>query len=231
MNSLDLDALPPVQILANIKEASGWKVNHDPHHIFSRAHLRGGYSSRVGIKHVDLLDWRALERRYAQLAEVSRQNNAAFWDSLRELYNVGKETGASMVWLPDADGVHAQTFDGRSLGSDKVERLVKEAIPRPSFHAVVPPPVIAAKLRRLQERSHVALGRAATYCRGFKYSVEARLLPIIQEKLNVSTKDYRYFKPALFIFSNEGRQYFIKTTASSQMEWAEDMEIFSDDPR
>lgn len=218
MKRLNIDDLPPVDVLKQVKHHEQWQGRPPrPCQLWN-----GGPRNGPGYDPQKLLDWRRLEERQHQLHLRWLELTNSLWDRFRELLIRGKEWGARIVCVGNARGPEYVMIvdDDLSLSIRPIAEFVKEMSSNPEKKAYIVDEDEAQWIVTMHERSYRALRRRDVYFRAFHLAVEARLAPYVRRELVHSTKQFLYHDEAAFLVGNQGRLYVVNSDHRGCLTWA-----------
>ena len=175
-----------------------------------------------GIEVEKLIDWRTLERRYAQVADITNAKNQDYNNALKSAYLEARQKNCKEVWVfNELDPQNVLICCDGWTTVRSLSRILEEqkSQAKPGYYVKGDR---AREIFLLQKRSNSFFFRKNAYRLALDCAIRSRLLTYANQLLvNKSSMRQSFYSSTVFIVRNDDRTYVYHIKADGQLDWIE----------
>ena len=181
-------------------------------------------SSYPGVKPEAILDWRALERRMAEINEMWKIANGVLWGTLKLAHEArGLEPKDSLYVFTEPDWI--LRYERGGISHEDPVRLAKELIEggrNLEKMAIIKYEEGGREIGRMEHRANRLHRMYCVYERILHRAIQDRLqvqLDRIREERGSQYVHPYYYPPTVYIIENEGRMMIAQSDSMGRLSW------------
>lgn len=181
-------------------------------------------SSYPGVKPEVILNWRAIERRMAEINEMWKIANGVLWGTLKiahEARGLGKSD--SLYVFTDPDWI--LRYEGGGISHEDPVRLADEMIAgkrNSEKMTIIKYEEGGREIGRMEHRANRLHRMFGVYERILHRAIHDRLqmhLGRIRDSMEITTVHSYYYPPTVYIIENEGRMMIAQSDSMGRLSW------------
>jgi hypothetical protein len=181
-------------------------------------------SSCPGVKPETLLNWRAIERRMAEINEMWKIANGVLWNALK-IAHAARGLGANDPLYVFTDPDWILRYEARGISHENPVRLADDLIEgkrKPEAMVVIKYEEGGREIGRMEHRANRLHRMYGVYERILYRAIQDRLqvqLDRIRDVVGESSTHPYYYPPTVYIIENEGRMMIAQSDSMGRLSW------------
>jgi hypothetical protein len=180
--------------------------------------------SYPGVKPEAILNWRAIEKRMAQINEMWKIANGVLWGTLKLAHEArGLEPKDSLYVFTEPDWI--LRYEARGISHEDPVRLAKELIEggrNPEKMVVIKYEEGGREIGRMEHKANRLHRMFTVYERILHRAIQDRLqvhLDRTRDAVGENVTHPYYYPPTVYIIENEGRMMIAQSDSMGRLSW------------